>query len=108
MDVRPDWRVVGLTFATSIATALALAFGLFPAVRGTRLPPAESLKAQSRSVIGAAGYGGGVPVGKLLIAGQMAFAILFLPGGAFRTVLAILSLLPMSDLDLGLGLYYRG
>ena len=39
----PDWRVMGLTFATSIATALA--FGLLPAVRGTRVPLAESLKA---------------------------------------------------------------
>lgn len=76
IDVRPDWRVVGLTFATSIATALA--FGLLPAVRGTRVALAESLKAQTRSVIGAAGHGGRVPVGKLLIAGQMAFAILLL------------------------------
>ena len=50
IDVRPDWRVVSLTFATSIATALA--FGLLPALRGTRVPLAESLKAQTRSVIG--------------------------------------------------------
>ena len=76
IDVRPDWRVVGLTFATSIATAVM--FGLLPAVRGTRVPLAESLKAQTRSVIGAAGHGGRIPVGKLLIAGQMAFAILLL------------------------------
>jgi predicted permease len=74
IDVRPDWRVIGLTFATSMATALA--FGLLPALRGTRVPLAESLKAQTRSVIGAAGYGGGVPLGKVLIAGQMAVAIL--------------------------------
>ncbi len=76
IDVRPDWRVVGLTFATSIATAVM--FGLLPAVRGTRVPLAETLKAQTRSVIGAAGHGGRVPVGKLLIAGQMAVAILLL------------------------------
>ena len=76
IDVRPDWRVMGLTFATSMATALA--FGLLPALRGTRVPLAESLKAQARSVIGAAGHGGRVPVGKVLIAGQMAVAILLL------------------------------
>ena len=76
IDVTPDWRVVGLTFATSIATAVM--FGLLPAVRGTRVPLAESLKAQTRSVIGAAGHGGRLPVGKLLITGQMAFAILLL------------------------------
>jgi predicted permease len=76
IDARPDWRVVSVTFATSIATALA--FGLLPAMRGTRVPLAESLKAQTRSVIGAAGQGGRIPVGKVLIAGQMAFAILLL------------------------------
>ncbi len=76
IDVRPDWRVMGLTFATSMATALA--FGLLPALRGTRVPLAETLKAQARSVIGAAGHGGRVPLGKLLIAGQMAVAILLL------------------------------
>jgi predicted permease len=76
IDVRPDWRVVSLTFATSIGTALA--FGLLPAVRGTRLPLAETLKAQARSVIGTDRQGGRVPVGKVLIAGQMAFAILLL------------------------------
>jgi predicted permease len=76
IDVRPDWRVLGLTFATSMASALA--FGLLPAVRGTRVPLAETLKAQTRSVIGAAGHGGRVPVGKVLIAGQIAVAILLL------------------------------
>ena len=75
IDVRPDWRVMGLTFAASIATALA--FGLLPALRGTRVPLAESLKAQTRSVIGP-GYGGRLSVGKVLIAGQMAVAILLL------------------------------
>jgi len=74
VDVRPDWRVMSLAFATSVATALA--FGLLPAVRGTRVPLAESLKAQTRSVIGGDGHGGRVPVGKLLVAGQMAVAIL--------------------------------
>jgi predicted permease len=80
IDVRPDWRVIGLTFATSMATALA--FGLLPALRGTRVPLADSLKAQARSVIGAAGHGGRVPLGKVLIAGQMAVAILLLLGAA--------------------------
>ncbi|MGH9162686.1 MAG: ABC transporter permease [Vicinamibacteraceae bacterium] len=76
IDVRPDWGVIGLTFATSMATALA--FGLLPAVRGTRVPVAEGLKAHARSVIGAERHGGRVPVGKALIAGQMAVAVLLL------------------------------
>jgi predicted permease len=76
VDVRPDWRVLGVTFATSMATALA--FGLLPAVRATGVPLADALKANTRSVIGAAGRTGRVPVGKVLIAGQMAVAILLL------------------------------
>jgi predicted permease len=76
IDVRPDWRVVGLTCATSIATAVL--FGLLPAVRGTRVPLADSLKAHARNVIGAAGRSGRIPAGKLLIAGQMAVAVLLL------------------------------
>ena len=95
IDVRPDWRVIGLTFATSMATALA--FGLLPALRGTRVPLAESLKAQTRSVIGAAGHGGRVPVGKLLIAGQMAVAILLLLVAA----LFVRSLQALVQVDVG-------
>jgi predicted permease len=74
IDVGLDWRVVSLTFASSIGTAFA--FGLLPAIRSTRVPLAESLKA--RSVIGTDRQGGRVPLGKLLVGGQMAFAVLLL------------------------------
>jgi predicted permease len=76
IDVRPDWRVVGLTFAASIGTAFA--FGLLPATRGTRVPLADSLKAQTRSVIGGDRQSGRVPLGKLLVGSQMALAVLLL------------------------------
>jgi predicted permease len=76
IDVTPDWRVVSVTLATSVATALV--FGLLPAVRGTRVALAESLKAQTRTVIGSGVPGRRAPVGQLLIAGQMAFALLLL------------------------------
>jgi predicted permease len=99
IDVRPDWQVVSLTFATSIGTALA--FGLLPAVQGTRMPLAESLKAQTRSVTGTARQGGRVPVGKLLIGGQMAFAILLLLVAA----LFARSLQALTHVDVG---YARG
>jgi putative ABC transport system permease protein len=95
IDVRPDWRVMGLTFATSMATALA--FGLLPAVRGTCVPLAESLKAHTRSVIGAAGRGGRIPVGKLLIAGQMGVAILLL----LMAALFVRSLQALVHVDVG-------
>jgi predicted permease len=67
--------VASLTVATSMAAALA--FGLLPALRGTRVSLAETLKAQTRSVIGAE-RGGRLPVGKILIAVQMSVAVLLL------------------------------
>lgn len=76
LDVTPDWRVMGLTLATSIGAALL--FGLLPAVRGTRLSLAETLRAQARSVIGSETRRGRAPLAKLLVAGQMAFAVLLL------------------------------
>ena len=76
IDVRPDWRVVGLTCATALSAAVL--FGLLPAVRGTRVPLADTLKASARSVTGAAGRTGRMPIAKVLIAGQMAFAVLLL------------------------------
>jgi predicted permease len=74
-DVSPDWRVVAFTLGVSLLTGLL--FGLMPAFRGTHVRLAETMKSQTRSVIGSAGQGR-VPLGKLLIAGQMAFSLLLL------------------------------
>ncbi len=74
-DVSPDWRVVAFTMGVSLLTGLL--FGLMPAFRGTHVRLAETLKSQTRSVIGSGGQGR-VPLGKLLIAGQMAFSLLLL------------------------------
>ena len=99
IDVGLDWRVLGLTCATSMATALA--FGLLPALGGTRVPVAETLRAQARSVIAAQGSGRRVPVGKVLIAGQMTVAILLLVVAA----LFMKSLRALVHVDVG---YDRG
>ncbi|AMY12032.1 Macrolide export ATP-binding/permease protein MacB [Luteitalea pratensis] len=85
---------MSLTFATSAATALA--FGLLPAIRGTRVPLAESLKEQSRGVIGVEGRAAGIPLGKILVAGQMAIAILLLVA-----VLFMRSLQALVNVDVG-------
>ena len=99
VDVAPDWRVVGATLAASLATALA--FGLVPAVQATRFPVTETLKAQTRSVIGVERQIGRVPLGKLLVAGQMAFAIVLLLVAA----LFARSLQALTQVDVG---YDRG
>jgi predicted permease len=95
VDVTPDWRVVSVTFAISIATALA--FGLLPALRGTRLPLADTLKAQTRGVVGTGRQAGRLPLGDLLIAGQMAVAVLLL----LVAVLFARSLQALTRVDVG-------
>lgn len=70
IDVTPDWRVIGHAFAATLASGVGI--GLLPAIHAARVPLADTLKAQTRSAIGAARR---VPIGKLLIAGQMAVAI---------------------------------
>jgi len=47
-DLRADWLV--LTFATLVAVAACLLFGLAPAVRATRTPPAVAMRASGRGV----------------------------------------------------------
>lgn len=93
IDVRPDWRVIAVTLAVSVFTGLL--FGLLPALRSTRVGLAETLKSQTRSVIG--GRGGRAPVGKLLIAAQMAFSLLLLIVAA----LFARSLQQMMHVDIG-------
>jgi predicted permease len=81
LDTTLDWRVlavvIGLTTFTGITAALV------PAWRSTRVPLAESLKIQARTV-GPQGGWRGVLVGKVLVAGQMAFcALLLVVAGLF-------------------------
>lgn len=75
IDVRPDWRVVSLTCALSMCTAVAC--GLLPAVRATRLRLTDTLNARTRSVVGS-DRPGRAPVTRLIVTGQLAFAIVLL------------------------------
>jgi putative ABC transport system permease protein len=45
LDMHPDWRVLGFTAA--LASITVLLFGLFPALRVTRLAPSEAMKSGS-------------------------------------------------------------
>ena len=94
-DVSPDWRVVAFTMGVSLLTGLL--FGLMPAFRSTHVRLAETMKSQTRSVVGAAGQGR-MPLGKLLIAGQMAFSLLLLIVAALFTR----SLQHLTRVDVGL------
>ena len=70
-----DWRVLAFAFAVSAITGLAC--GILPAVRGSRVAVAESLKQASRGSVGSEGRRG-LLVGKALVAAQMAFCLLLL------------------------------
>jgi predicted permease len=71
-----DWRVLGFSLAASVLTGLLC--GVLPAIRGTRVPVADSLKQQGRGAVGADGGRRGMLVGKALVAAQMAFCLLLL------------------------------
>ena len=67
-DLHLDLRVLGYTGALSILTALL--FGLAPAVRAARADLGDTLKAQTRSVMG-----GGLRLPRLLVSIQIALCL---------------------------------
>ena len=71
-----DWRVLAFAMTASILTGLLC--GVLPAIRGTRVAVAESLKQEGRGAVGAEGGRRGMLVGKALVAAQMAFCLLLL------------------------------
>ena len=71
-----DWRVLGFSLGVSAVTGLAC--GILPAIRGSRVAVAESLKQQSRGAVGSDGGRRGMLVGKALVTAQMAFCLLLL------------------------------
>jgi predicted permease len=70
-----DWRV--LTFSVAVTVVSGLVAGIVPALRGTRVELAESMKGEGRSV-GAEGGRRGQLIGKSLVAAQIAFCLLLL------------------------------
>ena len=75
-----DWRV--LVFAVAVTALTGIAAGVGPAIRGTKVSLAESMKAQARAVgVGARG----ALVGKTLVGAQIAFCLLLLVLAALFT-----------------------
>ena len=75
LDAGFDWRV--LAFSVAVTMVSGLAAGIGPALRGTRVELAESLKGEGRTVGGDGGRRGQF-VSKSLVAGQIAFCLLLL------------------------------
>ena len=78
LDTHPDWRV--FAFTAAIAIAVALLFGVVPALRASRAEPIEAIREHGRNTAGERGIG----VGGALVAGQVALAlVLVVAAGLF-------------------------
>jgi predicted permease len=75
LDTGFDWRVVG--FAVAVTAVSGILAGIGPALRGTRVLLAESMKGEGRVVQGHGGRRGQL-VGKALVAAQISFSLLLL------------------------------
>jgi putative ABC transport system permease protein len=91
LDTRLDWRV--LAFTASIAIAVALLFGVVPALRASHAEPIEVIRAHGRATAGERGIG----VGGALVAGQVAVSlVLVVAAGLF-----VRTFTTLAALDLG-------
>jgi predicted permease len=100
LSLTPDWRV--LTFIAAICLFSGILFGLAPALRMARLNLNATLQAQGRGGSGRtrhvlAGFiRGGLPLGKMLVIGQVALSTLLLVGaGLFVRSLQALQHVPV-------------
>lgn len=91
LRVSPDWRVMAFTACVCLVTGLL--FGLAPALRSAKLAVAPTLKENTVAQAGS----GRFPIGKILVASQVAVCLLVL----FAAGLLVRSLKNLRDLDLG-------
>ena len=86
LDLTMDWRVVAFTAGVGIATGLL--FGVFPALRGTAVMPADALRDHSRGIVSG---GGRLNVGHGLVALQVALSFVLVFGSTLfvRTLVGL-------------------
>jgi predicted permease len=89
-EVSVNWAV--LAFAVSLSALVAVALGLFTALRSTRRDPREALADGSRGQSAASSQ----RIGRLVVAGQMALTVVLLIGAALlgRSLMRVLSVDP--------------
>jgi predicted permease len=98
IDLAMDLPVLGFTLGVSIL-AVGL-FGLAPALRASRVDLASTMRSSSHAVAGSAlgSRGRGVPLGSVLIAGQVALSVVLLMGAT----MLVRSLRNLQAVDVGL------
>jgi putative ABC transport system permease protein len=85
LDVSMDWRVFAFTAAVGMVTGLL--FGVVPAVRGTRLTPADTLRDHARGIVG----GRRLTASSALVAVQIALSFVLVFGSVLfvRTLVSL-------------------
>ena len=78
IDTTPNIRV--LAFTAGITLACTVLCGLLPALRGTRVDLATSLRMQGRNLMGGT-RAGRIPFGRVLVIAQLTLSMLLLIGG---------------------------
>ncbi len=88
VDLSMDWRVFAFTAGVGVATGLL--FGVFPAMRGTRVAPADALRDHARGIVSG---GGRLNVGHGLVALQVALSFVLVFGSTLfvRTLVSLTS-----------------
>jgi putative ABC transport system permease protein len=88
VDLAMDWRVFAFTTVVGVITGLL--FGVAPALRGTRLTPADALRDHSRGVVSG---GGRFQLGHALVALQVALSFVLVFGSTLfvRTLVSLTS-----------------
>jgi putative ABC transport system permease protein len=92
LDLNPDWRVLG--FTAGVAAVATVLFGLVPALRATRVPPLEAMKAGSRALTTNRERFG---LRRALVVSQVALSLVLLVGALLFTR----SLRNLMTVDLG-------
>jgi len=96
VDAPVDARV--LAFVALVTCVAVLTFGLAPALRTARVDIESTLRSQTRGMVGVRGrHGARLPLGRALIATQMALSLVLLLGAALLTR----SLRDIESLDTG-------
>ncbi len=98
VDLGMDFLV--LTFTLGLSCLAVVLFGLVPALRASRVDLASTMRANAHSVAGSAlgSRGQRAPLGKLLIAGQVALSVVLLVGAG----MLVRSLQNIQSVDVGL------
>jgi putative ABC transport system permease protein len=92
VNLAMDWRV--FTFTTAVGVLTGVLFGVAPALRGTRLTPADALRDHSRGVVSG---GGRFQLGHALVALQVALSFVLV----FGSTLFVRTLVSLTSQELG-------